>query len=189
MNTFFTSDTHFGHKNIAGPKVSNWPSGYRHYTGVPEMNEDLIARWNAKVGPNDLVYHLGDVGYLIKPAALNSILHRLNGKIHLIVGNHEEAVLEYEPNCNRFESIQDVKSVYVNSQKIFMSHYAHRVWNKSHNGVWHLYGHSHGNLENEVWGKSMDVGVDVNNFEPVSFDALKAIMDKRPIKAVDHHGA
>jgi calcineurin-like phosphoesterase family protein len=50
---FFTSDTHFGHANII--KYCGRP-----FASVEEMNRELIARWNAVVGPRDTVYHLGD---------------------------------------------------------------------------------------------------------------------------------
>ena len=57
------------------------------------MDEELIKRWNEKVSPEDEVYHLGDVG-LISCAKLKIILERLNGKIYLIKGNHENAALD-----------------------------------------------------------------------------------------------
>ena len=53
-----------------------------------------------------------------------------------------------------------------------------RVWPKSQYNSWQLYAHSHGNLD--PIGKSWDVGVDVNNYEPLSFDEIESIMKKRP---------
>jgi calcineurin-like phosphoesterase family protein len=53
-----------------------------------------------------------------------------------------------------------------------------RVWPRSHYNSWQLYGHSHGRLE--PVGKQWDVGVDNNNFYPVSFDQLVEIMKNRP---------
>ena len=55
-----------------------------------------------------------------------------------------------------------------------------------------LYGHSHDSLEYEAWGKSMDVGVDaafriLGQYRPFSYEEIKAIMDKRDIKVLDHH--
>jgi calcineurin-like phosphoesterase family protein len=50
---FFTSDTHFNHANII-----SYCS--RPFSSADEMNREIIARWNAVVGPEDTVYHLGD---------------------------------------------------------------------------------------------------------------------------------
>ena len=79
---YFTSDHHFGHKNII--KFSKRP-----FKGVDEMDEMLIQKWNEKIKPEDDVYHLGDVG-LSSFGKLSKILEKLNGKIYLINGNHEK---------------------------------------------------------------------------------------------------
>ena len=60
MNIWFTSDTHFNHTNIAGPKVSSWKSGYRDFGSVQEMNAALIKNINDCVKEDDILYHLGD---------------------------------------------------------------------------------------------------------------------------------
>ena len=86
QNIWFTSDTHFFHENIIF--LNNRP-----YKSVQEMNEDLIHKWNTVVGLNDIVYHLGDVGMKCSPERLNLLLKRLNGKIHLIKGNHDKAAI------------------------------------------------------------------------------------------------
>ena len=49
---FFTSDLHFGHENAI--RFDNRP-----FKTVEEMDEELIRRWNAKVGKGDLVYVFG----------------------------------------------------------------------------------------------------------------------------------
>lgn len=175
--TFFTSDTHFNHANII--KYCNRP-----YKSVAEMNEALIANWNKKVGPDDEVYHIGDVSFgnvdLCRP-----ILQRLNGTIYLIKGNHEKPAL----GCReRFAWIKDVYEVTVEGQPIWLSHYAHRVWNKSHRDVWHLYGHSHGTLPDDPFSNSFDCGVDCHNYEVLSFAEVATIMAKKQFKPKDHHG-
>lgn len=78
-NIFFTADHHFGHENII--KFSERP-----FESLEQMNEELIKRWNEKIGKDDTVYHLGDVS-LGKPDFTKEILDRLNGNIHLIKGN------------------------------------------------------------------------------------------------------
>jgi len=64
-----------------------------------------------------------------------------------------------------------------------------RVWNKSHHGAWHLYGHSHGTLPDDKNSLSFDVGVDCHNFTPINFEQVSAIMKKKNFKPIDHHGA
>ena len=54
MKTFFTSDLHFGHENVI--KFDERP-----FNSVEEMDEELIKRWNNKVGKGDIVYVLGDL--------------------------------------------------------------------------------------------------------------------------------
>ena len=73
---YFTSDHHFGHKNII--EYSNRP-----FDNIDKMDEELIRRWNSKIQPQDNVYHIGDVG-LTTPERMKDILDRLNGNIFLI---------------------------------------------------------------------------------------------------------
>lgn len=80
-SVFFTSDTHFYHTNIID-------FCRRPFMNIEAMNETLIANWNKVVGTNDIVFHLGDF-CLGDSAKWNGILDRLNGKIYLILGNHD----------------------------------------------------------------------------------------------------
>jgi calcineurin-like phosphoesterase family protein len=57
-------------------------------------------------------------------------------------------------------------------------HYAMRTWARSHYNSYQLHGHSHGRLE--PIGKQWDIGVDNNDFYPVSLDGIAEIMSKRP---------
>ena len=60
MNIWFTSDTHFSHANITGPKISKWKSGYRIFDSVDEMNKNITESFNKYVKEDDILYHLGD---------------------------------------------------------------------------------------------------------------------------------
>ena len=80
-HTFFTSDTHFNHANII--RFCNRP-----FKDVEQMNEVMIANWNSVIGKDDTVFHLGDF-CLGGAAEWTKILERLNGKIYLIMGNHD----------------------------------------------------------------------------------------------------
>lgn len=178
MNTnkiWFTSDHHFGHKNII-------TFSKRPFANVDEMNETMIERWNAKIGKDDDVYHIGDFA-LLSAAKLRQIRNRLNGRIYLITGNHESAALECA-DC--FEWIKDYYELTVSDSEahkserfIVLFHYAMRVWNASHYGTWHLYGHSHGDLPDDETSLSFDVGVDCHDFYPLSYLDVKNIMAKK----------
>lgn len=86
--TFFTSDTHFGHRNILKFEAANRP-----FASIEGHDEELVRRWNAVVGPRDEVWHLGDVAM---PRAALSVLGRLNGRKRLVMGNHDHhPVSEY----------------------------------------------------------------------------------------------
>jgi len=174
MNTFFTSDTHFGHANII--KYCKRP-----FADVREMDNTLIHNWNAIVRPEDTVYHLGDFAVGGGPAA--PYLRRLNGTIYFCLGNHDKRLVAA---YNGF--IPHVNELTIEKQEIVLCHYAMKVWNGSHKGSWQLYGHSHGSLPEDHTSLSCDVGVDCWNYFPVSMDQLRAKMKTKKYEPVDHHG-
>jgi len=152
---WFTSDQHFSHSNIL--KYCNRP-----FETVDEMDKTIISNFNSKVKPNDIVYHLGDFSFKDPRPYLN----QLNGKHHLIVGNHDN-----RSSLTYFKSVETSKLLKLEfGILIYLSHYGHRVWPSSHHGSIHLYGHSHGKLPS--FGRSFDVGVDCNNFQPVSIEEV-----------------
>jgi calcineurin-like phosphoesterase family protein len=141
------------------------------------MNETLISNWNSIVSPHDTVYHLGDVG-MGRPEELLKILKRLNGKIFLIRGNHDKAA-EHRLCRDRFEWIKDYHFASFNGGiKIALCHYALRVWDRSHRGAWHFYGHSHGRLPPLPGSFALDLGVNSWDYSPVSLHRLRDIMLK-----------
>lgn len=178
-NTFFTADLHIGHL---------FAQNSRGYTDKDEMHEDMIAKWNTVISPNANVFILGDISFA-KPDVTISILGQLNGQLHLIRGNHDKKLPSIV--LNLFTTINDVKEIYVrdlNSSRktrIFMSHYSHQVWNMSHYGAYHLFGHSHGSLKG--LGRSMDVGLDTHNVTPYSWEEVDAILSTIDVHVIDHH--
>jgi len=149
------------------------------------MDETLIANWNARVGLKDHVYHLGDFALGDAEKARN-ILHRLNGRIHLVEGNHDSIARKL---ASKFASYRaGFIEIRINRQRLTLGHYAMKVWNKSHSGAWHLYGHSHGTLKDDIHSLSFDCGVDCHNYAPIHFDEVGAIMAKKNWRRVDHHG-
>lgn len=187
MNYFFLGDTHFRHANIIkycnrpflkeGDLDDNgkWISKEIKFQRCKEMNEKLIENWNSNIKPKDIVYHVGDFGWFDDKQTLEEFVSRLNGKIELCLGNHDKVWFR-ETTC--FKSVGNPyqgKMVKINNQKIFLFHYACRVWDCSHHGSWHCFGHSHGFLAS-VPTFSYDVGVDNNEYKPISFEQLTEIM-------------
>lgn len=152
---FITSDLHINHSNII--KYSNRP-----FENVHEMNDAIIKNWNSVVSNEDIVFNLGDFSFCNDTCTIK-FLEQLNGVQYFIYGNHDKVmksdkVQNYCKRTNKIKLFSDVFELNYKGSFIFMSHYAHRTWNRSHRGSLHLYGHSHGTLPGI--GRSMDVGVD-----------------------------
>lgn len=160
MTIFFTSDTHFGHKNII--EYCNRP-----FANVDEMNEELIRRWNEKVSPDDIVYHLGDFAFMPK-SRIAEIVSRLNGKIVLIMGNHDpKGIRKFFHEWHK-DYLLHVKVH--ESDSVFLSHYP-----ASNTGRIALCGHVHNSWK--VAGfpgtSNINVGVDVWDYYPVSIEEIR----------------
>lgn len=89
MTTWFTSDWHFGHRNI----MAYCPDrvrflGLQGDQDVDAMNVALVTLWNATVQPDDTVFFLGDFA-MGKVAENVQFMNHLNGNVHLIWGNHD----------------------------------------------------------------------------------------------------
>lgn len=181
---WFTSDLHFGHKNII-------EYAKRPFKDVHEMDAALINNWNELVKADDTVFVIGDISFY-PPETTARILWSLKGRIHLIKGNHDRKI--NHSLSERFDSVSDLlewdfpEPRSKRGQKVVMCHYAMRTWNKMHYGAWQLYGHSHGGLTESDKTKSMDVGVDCHNYRPISYDQIKEVMKDRKFTPVDHHG-
>lgn len=167
MNNWFTADTHFDHDNI----LEFQP---RPFSSIEEMNEAIIENWNSRVKRGDMIYFLGDMSWR-NP---DIYIPRLNGQIHFIKGNHDKmtdgALLKHK----NIHSVNSIKDIRISGVHITLCHYSMRTWNKSCHGSWHLFGHSHGNIQGI--GKSFDVGVDCHNYFPISFDEVDHIMAFQP---------
>jgi len=214
---FFTSDTHYFHKNIAGPKVSKWSGGYRNFDDEYQMSRKIVHQINKVVGEDDILYHLGDWSFGGIQNIWNFRKQIKCKNIHLILGNHDHHIegnkdlpncwydistnMLYDEKVNNscivatknflFSSVQHIKEIEVGNYNFFLSHYAHRVWNKSHHGVIHLYGHSHASIDDN-WGLSMDVGIDnayklYGEYRPFTMNEVIDMMNTKEIKAIDHH--
>lgn len=182
MAIYFTSDLHFGHQNII--KFDDRP-----YFTVKEMNEDLIHRWNNKVGKNDLTYVLGDLFWKGDCNFIQDTLKRLNGQIILIKGNHDRW-LHNAGNKKLLAGVKDYDDIKVTLKdgtvkRCILSHYFMPFYNGHYYNAIHLHGHSHNTKEanmefkiakhlnengcpNEIY----NVGCMLWDYEPVTLDEI-----------------
>ena len=186
-NIFITSDEHYGHQRII--ELANRP-----FKSVDEMTETLIERHNAVV-PNSkgfLTIHVGDMfWHTLTIEEATRILGRLHGRHAFLFGNHDELIEKYRNldfdwivGSNKAGGSEIIR---YNKHKITLNHYAQRVWDGSHKGHWHLYGHSHGCLPG--LGKSFDIGVDAHDFRPWSLEEIEAKMETlAPHHTIDNTG-
>ena len=171
---YFTADTHFCHSNVI--KMCNRPFG-----NINEMNEILIQNWNAVVGNCDEIYILGDFLYKGTGLQANQILQKLNGKKYLIKGNHERYLSNPDFDEELFEWVNDYHVLDYKDARFILFHYPIAEWQFFYRKSAHLYGHVHNNVNNLPENNStlqmldkrtINVGVDVNNFFPVSAEEV-----------------
>lgn len=180
---FYISDLHFGHKNILA--FDNRP-----FKTVEEHDEELICRWNNKVGIDDDVWILGDISWYNSTKTIE-IFKRLNGIKHLCIGNHDKKLLRNKGIRDLFAEIVDYKEIqFDNGEGIVLSHYPIPCYNNHFYGWYHLYGHVHISFEwnmmervqyemSELYSKKCkmyNVGcmLPYMNYEPKTLDEIVA---------------
>jgi calcineurin-like phosphoesterase family protein len=156
---FFTADTHFGdHRTINIHR--------RPFASVADMDEALVAGWNATVAADDEVWHLGD--FARRVADVPGLLARLNGTKHLVCGNNDPVGTGEAPG---WASVRDYAEIEADGTRLVLCHYPFRSWNGQHRGAINLHGHSHGKLKPML--RQYDVGVDAHGFRPVTLSELR----------------
>lgn len=180
---YFTSDTHFNHKNII-------KHCKRPFSSIDEHDEVLIKNWNDVVPKDGIVFHLGDVAFG-NYNRINEILKQLNGKIFLVIGNHDwGGIVNY--HWKRFAGIAQQIDMMIGKRHIILNHYPMLAFGgawRGKNATYQLFGHVHTSpytdkgLDNPrmemLFTSQYDVGVDNNNFKPVSWNDVDTIIKKQ----------
>ena len=173
---FLVSDTHFGHAGVCRFTRNDGVTKLRPWDSAEEMDEAMVEAWNAKVRPNDKVYHLGDV--VINRKALG-IMRRLNGDKVLIRGNHD-----IFKDTDYREHFRELRAYHVMNGMI-LSHIPIHTESLGRFGV-NIHGHTHANrvMLSGFNGKITDivdvryhcVCVEQTDFAPILFeDVVKRI--------------
>lgn len=172
--------THFYHRNII--RFCNRP-----YANEFEMNEDLIKRWNDTVPEDGIVFHLGDFSWG-NYKDWEKVRSQLNGSIILIKGNHDETYMTEKMN-ELFDFVTYQMKIEVEGRKVYLNHVPFLCYGGTYRDdetkVWQLFGHVHTNNRATIAGKDderlnmlfptqYDVGVDNNDFRPISWAEVKA---------------
>jgi calcineurin-like phosphoesterase family protein len=183
-DVFFSSDLHFGHKNIL--KYTDRSSKIGS-SDVDVMNGFLVDSWNRKVKKDSVVYLLGDLAFC-GITKLEPLVSRLNGQIHYVMGNHDHFKVINKLR-DKFISVSHYRELKVDGQAIVMCHYPLYSWNQCQKGSWCLHGHEHGSINEHDHSKTkkiMDVGVDCSiDLSPFSYEEVKGYMELR--SAMPHH--
>lgn len=147
------------------------------------MNETLIKNWNEKVPEDGTVFILGDFCFGGFPA-WESFVNRLNGRKYLIRGNHDmRQNLQNEARLNQmFDWVGFQMQIYVGNRIVYLNHYPFLCYGGSYspekNAVYQLFGHVHSGpncsgLDSDrlvhLFPYQYDVGVDNNNYTPISW--------------------
>lgn len=169
---FVTSDLHLCHNK-------EFLYGSRGFGSIEDMNSAVVERWNSKVSEDDDVYILGDLMLCDNDTAMD-LVRQLNGKIHIILGNHDtdNRVVLYRTLANVVE-IAYATMVKYDGLKFFMTHYPCVTYNVPKEGlkqmIISLFGHTH---EKEKFYEDRfymyNVALDAHDLSPVSMDEVVA---------------
>lgn len=189
MAIYFSSDWHLGHANII--KYDSRP-----FKTVEEMDLTIITNITKQLydAEFDSLYFLGDFAMTRSKNDMEGYMKALaftGAHLFFIKGNHDkrDTIRLYEKYGTYLGEQKKIKIPLGElEQEIVLNHYAMRVWDKSHRGTWHLYGHSHHSLPDLEDSLSFDVGINGWDYKLVSYDQVKDKMSKKKYKPIDHHG-
>lgn len=140
MSHLFISDLHFGHQN--GLRYDNRP-----FEDIDTQDIEIIKRWNEKVTPEDDVWILGDISWYSASKTVE-VMSQLNGRLHLVVGNHDAKLLKDKNVRDLFVEVVDYKELYLDKKTVVvLCHYPIPCYKNHFHGWFHFYGHVHMTFE------------------------------------------
>ncbi|WP_410471598.1 phosphoesterase [Faucicola mancuniensis] len=189
---FFTSDLHFSHRNIAKfcPHTRPQPTANGD---IDTLDSYMIELWNDTVGVDDEVYNLGDLTFSHNLREIFDVLKQLNGRHHLIFGNHDDIVQNHlekflttqkQDGNPVLSSAQSYLKLQLKEQAktLILFHYPIAEWDGCHKGYYHLHGHIHDRMA-DIGGRILNVGFDLHG-RFLTLDDVVGYLDDLP--KLDH---
>jgi len=167
---FFTSDLHFNHDNIIG-------YSQRPFRDVEHMNAELVARYNAMVGPEDEVYFVGDVFFGRDMEKNKGILSSMHGTKTLIRGNHDRMSIA-KLKALGFAEVKPQHTLHIGGRLCLLRHYPSLLTDLRRvpeDMEFLIHGHTH-TLERRQ-DYRIHIGVDAWNYKPVSEEEVVSLME------------
>lgn len=190
IDTYFISDSHFGHKGIL-----EWTPRGKLFSSIDHMDSVMIDRWNSVVEPGSIVIFGGDFSFHKDISRTKEITRALNGVIHLIPGNHDHTPVR---KLDRWESVDYLRRLPLRRRVpegerpkttvVVACHFPLEVWDGKQDGSIHVHGHCHGDIISGDYRNRIDMGADCWDFVPRT---IPFMLEHRKHLAlaptVDHH--
>jgi len=167
---YFTGDQHFGHANII--KHCNRP-----FSSADEMDKFLLEKWNVRIKKQDIVYILGDL-FFRNAVPCTEYLQKMNGKKHLIIGNHDKGWIKKVDLPSYFETVLPMAEISEGTRKLVLCHYPMMTWEGIAKGAYMIHAHIHNNTNADYFPllqktpNILNAGVEINDYQPVGFEEL-----------------
>jgi calcineurin-like phosphoesterase family protein len=136
---------------------------HRGFSSAEEMNELIVKNWNNTISKRDAVFLLGDI---TMEKNQYEILWRLNGMIHVVLGNHDERrhVREMLNYVHSVSGIIDYK------KKAILTHCPVHPSQLEFRYPYNIHGHVHENSIDDP--RYINVCAEMIDYTPVEFSKL-----------------
>lgn len=148
----------------------------RGFSTVEEMNEYMIKQWNSKVKKKDEVVILGDLS-LGTAEETNELLQRLNGRLYMIMGNHDRFLKNKAYDTSRFVWIKPYEELHDKKRKVILCHYPIMCYNGQYKcdkdgnpTAYMLYGHVHDTTDQRLLEQFQEM---TRNTQTTGFDGIQ----------------
>jgi calcineurin-like phosphoesterase family protein len=164
--TYFIADAHLGHMGII-------TYCGRPFASAEEQDALILKNWNETVTPDDDVYIIGDL-MVPTEAGPASYLEKLNGRLHLLIGNHDEEWYD-ESYRHYFVEVADALRVEIEGYTTYLCHYP----TPDFEGDLHIFGHMHANYKDGDFQRlvaasrfALNAAVELNDYRPVTIEQM-----------------